>query len=114
MLVSLGKRPSRSSGFKWIKKDDWTASLAYHDPLLCQTARACVHIYGLTETEKKKLRRRGLRPYPLVHQRNLLTLLKHEEIHHILHLLLGRVLQEDMFDNIAGNLAETRRILEVT
>lgn len=100
---------------RWVRKGQWNAILASHNPFACLFGdRPCIHIYGLTEPEKKRLRAGGHKAYPLVHQRNLPTVLKHEGLHCALQQLFGfdDVDDFDTLDKIISNVAGTRRLLE--
>ena len=87
-------------------------SLCSHNPIDHMFGDPCIQIHGFSAEDKEKARRLSdlKHIYPLVHQRNILSVLGHESIH-----CAAQKIDEDdaSLDEIIGLTGKSRRILEV-
>jgi len=114
MLVTLDREDwPPTNPMRWVRKQTWEAIDASHNCIRHLVGeQPCIHLYGLMEQEKKRLRKAGNRPYPLVHERNILTIINHESLHCAMQTLLGFDF-DDTLDEIVPDIDLTRKFLEV-
>lgn len=114
MLVTLDREDWPPPKRLRFSQGNWNATLASHNPIACLVGKPCIHIYGLTKRQKNLIKRRGCALYPIVHQRNILTVLNHESLHCAFQNLFGfdDADEFDTLDKIISNVAGTKKFLE--
>lgn len=84
-------------------------SLASHNPIAHILGETCIHLNGYSSHDKTRLRKQGYgHVYPLVHERNLGSVLIHESLHCVLQDL---GFDRDGLDGIIGVIDKSRRII---